>query len=100
MMNNYNIIETYYIKYFKFNNMNKNIIKNGYTIEDLFHNKIIELLEQGYNNPNEEEGIKYINNYFKKRKRNIKEIDVLYPSEETNEDKIKLLFLDYRPSKK
>lgn len=96
---NSNLIETYYKLNFKFDN--RNIIKNGYSQEDLFHNKIIELLEMKYDIEDELEGLVYIAKYFRTRKRNYKEPEIIINEHNENyEEKINLLFIDYRPTKK
>lgn len=79
---------------------NKNIVKQGFTNEDLFQDKILALLELNINID-----INYIKNYSKNTsKRNVKIVSYLTDNEdnvldieESYNDKIKLLFINYRP---
>lgn len=107
-MNNKKIIMDYYmINFKKLPNNKKNIIKNGKSIQDIFQDRIIELLEtdkklddtfdmNDYMKKEKRDRLrllkmekKYTDNYFILEEEK-KEYDMIY-------NKIELLFIDYQP---
>lgn len=97
------LIEKYYKLNFKKSTKNKLNLKNSMTCEDIFQNKILELLELKYIIDDT-----FIIRYFKltrNEKRNMKTLNYIPDIEdktiieETYDDKINLLFIDYRPEK-
>lgn len=108
---NYKMLHDLYCK-------NKNVIKNGYTSEDIFHQKLIEYAETDINNPSIE-GLKIFFKSYKKNHKTVKIIDLTVnqnrfknnaiktvedfaglEEEQYIIDKIKYLFIDYRYQKK
>lgn len=108
-MNNKQVIMNYYINNFKkLPNYKKNIIKNGKSIQDIFQDRIIELLEtdmkldeafdmNDYMKKEKRDRLrllkmekKYTDNYFILEEEEKKEDDMIY-------NKIELLFIDYQP---
>lgn len=106
-MNNKQVIMNYYINNFIKLNYKKNIIKNGKSIQDIFQDRILELLETNKKLDNSFNIENYVKQERRERLRLLK-MEKQYTDnyfiieEESKEDdmiynKIELLFIDYQP---
>jgi hypothetical protein len=105
-MNNKQVIMNYYINNFIKLNYKKNIIKNGKSIQDIFQDRILELLETNKKLDNSFNIENYVKQERRERLRLLKMekqyTDNYFILEEKKEDdmiynKIELLFIDYQP---
>lgn len=104
----YNLINTYYTELFNdYCKYKTNNIINSLTNEDIFHEKILAFMESDIKLPTLELLKLFIKTKKCKRSRIItceykEQYDIIEETEEEKEikEKIKLLFIDYRPENK